>query len=234
MSEGGTVIDTPMGRARLTRSARKTLGISVLPDGSLELAAPEGATVGAIIAKVEKRRGWIARQRRAFREMNAVRPPRRYVTGATHRYLGRQYRLKVSASDREQVRLKGGYLEVGVPSRDEKTIRRALDGWYRTRAREQFERRLGEWAGWCAARKLPKPKLRLLSMPKRWGSALADGTVCLNPGLIRAPSVCVDYVITHEICHLRHADHGREFHLLLRQLLPDWERRKARLESGDW
>jgi len=69
-------------------------------------------------------------------------------------------------------------------------------------------------------------------MPKRWGSAQPDGTICLNPELIRAPSACVDYVITHEICHLRHPDHGPRFRTLLQQLCPDWLNLKQRLESG--
>ncbi|MBL9153302.1 MAG: M48 family metallopeptidase [Verrucomicrobiales bacterium] len=234
MSDRAERIDTPAGPARLVRRTRKTLAISVLPDGSLELIAPVGASVEAIVARVEKRRGWIARQRQAFRGMNATRPARRYVTGATHRYLGRQYRLKVRVGERAGVLLKGGYLEVVVPTRDEAAVKEALERWYRGRARHQFETRLAGWSDWCVTRKLPRPTLRLLAMPKRWGSAQADGTICLNPALIRAPSPCVDYVIAHEICHLRYGDHGREFHLLLKQLLPDWEQRKARLESGDW
>ena len=69
-------------------------------------------------------------------------------------------------------------------------------------------------------------------MPKRWGSAWKDGTIALNPELIRAPSACVDYVITHEICHLKHPDHGPRFRALLQQLCPDWVTLKARLEKS--
>ena len=61
---------------------------------------------------------------------------------------------------------------------------------------------------------------------------MRDGTICLNPELIQAPSACVDYVIAHEICHLKHPDHGPKFRALLQQLCPDWKRLKDRLESG--
>jgi hypothetical protein len=71
-------------------------------------------------------------------------------------------------------------------------------------------------------------------MPKRWGSAHRDGTIALNPRLVRAPSACVDYVIAHEICHLKHPGHGREFQALLRLLMPDAAERKRRLEVGEW
>jgi predicted metal-dependent hydrolase len=162
--------------------------------------------------------------------MNAVRPAARYVSGATHRYLGRQYRLKVSVRKLSDVALRGAYLHVALPEKSEAMVKNALESWYRSRALEQFERRLKTWSAWCLHRKLPAPHFRLRAMSKRWGSALRDGTIYLNPDLIRSPSVCVDYVIAHEICHLQHPDHGRKFWDLLCQLMPDWRTRKQRLE----
>lgn len=233
MSEAGS-IDTPAGPAQLRRSNRKTLAISVHPDGRLELVAPGEATLPDILKKVEKRRSWIEAQRQAFAKMNAVRPAPRYVSGATQRYLGRQYRLKVSVGEEARVVLRGGYLHVQVRERSEESIKKALDGWFRRLAHDQFSKRLAKWSDWCRQRHLPEPRLRLRRMAKRWGSALPDGTICLNPALIHASSACVDYVITHEICHLKHPDHGPEFYGLLRQLLPDWKNLKARLERGEW
>jgi hypothetical protein len=75
--------------------------------------------------------------------------------------------------------------------------------------------------------------MRLRSMSKRWGSAARDGAIYLNPELVRAPSACIDYVIVHEICHLKHHHHGKAFYSELRSLCPDWATRKKRLESMD-
>ena len=226
------IIETVVGKAKLKRTNRKTLAISVLPDGTLELIAPAKASEALILAKVLKRKAWIMTQRRAFMEINAVRPPSRYLSGATHRYLGRQYRLKITQAETASVSLRGGYFEMQVPQLDPVSVKKALTQWFRHRAKEQFTRRLERWNEWCRQRRLPEPRLRLLSMPKRWGSALKDGTVCLNPELIKAPSVCVDYVIAHEVCHLRHPDHGRAFWNLLRQVCPNWKQLKQRLEEG--
>jgi len=227
------IIDTSAGPAVLKRTNRKTLAISVLPDGTLELIAPMDAAPEAILARVEKRQSWITTQRRNFREMNAIRPALRYVTGATHRYLGRQYRLKIHSGKAVAVRLQGAYLNVVVPEKTEVAIKTALERWYRDHAQEQFEKRLIPWAEWCRSRRLPCPKLRLRSMAKRWGSAMKDGSICLNPELIRSPSACVDYVIMHEICHLKYPDHGPKFRALLQQLCPDWRRLKERLEQAE-
>jgi predicted metal-dependent hydrolase len=227
-------IETVAGPARLRRSRRKSLAISVHPDGALELVAPLEAPLETIRKKVAKRASWIAAQRQGFQKMNAVRLAPRYVSGATHRYLGRQYRLKVSVGAESKVILRDAYFHVQVRERSEESVKKALDEWFRRLAHEQFRKRLAKWSDWCRQRHLPEPRLRLRRMPKRWGSALPDGTIYLNPELIHASSACIDYVITHEICHLKHPDHGPEFYGLLKQLLPDWRHLKARLESGEW
>lgn len=226
-------IGTPAGPARLKRTRRKTLAISVLPDGTLELIAPEVSSVEAIVAKVEKRKKWISTQRRTFSAMNAVKPLPRYCNGATHRYLGKQYRLKISQSDGVRVALRGGYIHVELIEISDEAVKKALSSWFRRLASDQFSKRIQKWAEWCRQRKLPEPQVRLRSMGKRWGSALPDGRIYLNPELIHAPSACIDYVITHEICHLKHPDHGRGFWNLLKQLMPDWQTQKARLERAE-
>ncbi len=226
-------IDTVAGVATLLRRDRSTLAISVLPDGSLELVAPLKASEEAILKKVTKRLPWINTQRRAFKKMNAIRPPARYANGATHRYLGRQYRLKINVGESLGVTLRGGYLNVQVRERSDEQVKDALDGWFRRLAHEQFQKRIARWTDWCRQRHLPEPRLRLRKMSKRWGSALPNGTIFLNPELIHAPSACVDYVITHEICHLKYPDHGKKFWSLLKQLAPDWEVLKARLEQTE-
>ena len=67
-------------------------------------------------------------------------------------------------------------------------------------------------------------------MKKRWGSCTARGAINLNIELIKAPSHCIDYVVTHELCHLKCPDHGKAFYSLLNRVMPDWESRKKRLE----
>jgi predicted metal-dependent hydrolase len=68
-------------------------------------------------------------------------------------------------------------------------------------------------------------------MPTRWGSMSPAGSLVLNPDLIRAPMDCIDYVVTHELCHLLVPNHGRQFFELQQLVMPDWERRKQRLEK---
>lgn len=227
------IIETAAGPAQIKRSRRRTLAISVLPDGGLELIAPETAALEPILIRVQKRLPWIHRQRRRFRELNASRPGLRYVSGATHRYLGRQYRLKVIEGSKTEVILRGAYLHVMICKPGGEAVQRALNDWYRRQASQQLARRLAAWEPWCSRNQLPQPKLRLRTMPKRWGSAMPTGVIYLNPELVRAPSACIDYVIAHEVCHLKHHHHGKAFYAELTSLCPDWSARKERLESMD-
>lgn len=226
-------IQTAEGLALLKRSERKTLAISVLPNGELELIAPIDSSDEDILAKVEKRSRWIRKQRRSFAEMNVDQVPKRYVNGATHRYLGKQYRLKIEIAESCSVRLKGAYFHVATKTGKADEVEALLETWFRERARVQFRERLEKWNEWCVGRQLPTPRLSTRRMLKRWGSAGVDGRIALNPELIHAPSVCIDYVIAHEICHLRHPNHSRAFFQMLDAVMPDWRRRKERLEHAE-
>lgn len=219
---------TSVGSCFIKRSERQTLAISVLPDGTVEVIAPIHAELDKIQEKIGKRARWIMRQRSLFIGLSSQRPARRYCTGATHRYLGRQYILKVSKGTEPGVKLSGAYLHVTSRTTTEKSVCSLLEAWMRVRAKEQFGKRLENW---CSIKQLKMPKLRLLSMHKRWGSSNPNGIITLNPELIRAPSICVDYVIAHELCHLKHPTHNKAFFRELDQQLPNWKTIKLRLES---
>lgn len=212
------------------RSDRKTLSISVLPNQSVEATAPRNASLLRIEEKLEKRLEWILRQLAFFEALRPAIPPRKYVTGETHYYLGRQHRLKICRGDKPAVRLRGKALLVTIKAQgDPDLVRKLVETWYRERAINYFERKFRELSETlpgapCSA------QLRVRRMKLRWGSCTSSGTITLNTDLIKAPSHCIEYVIVHELCHLIHPHHGAAFQRLLQRLLPDWERRKHRLE----
>jgi len=232
MSDAVT-LQTIVGPCHLRRARRRTLAISVLPDGHVEMIGPVEASTGAIIAKVSERAKWIRRQQRAFREMNAAHRQRRYCSGASHRYLGKQYRLKVRVGQPSCVKLVGAYFHLTTSHREKCEVNTLLSRWLRAKAKEQFARRIESWHDWCRAHHLPIPRLCLRTMRKRWGSAHRDGRIFLNPELVRAPSLCIDYVIAHEICHLRHPRHDKAFIRLLDRVFSNWRSAKHRLEHTD-
>ena len=222
----GTLIDY---RARYT--ARKTLAISVHPDGNVEVVAPEGTSKAAIEERLRRRASWVLQQQRYFEHFQPRTPKRRFIAGETHLYLGRQYRLKVLEADEDCVRLKGGYFLVSVDGRaTTEHVASLLAQWYRAHASSKLSQRF-EIVTTRFGRVLPiRPSLSIRPMKRRWGSYSGRGRITLNPDLVRAPMPCIDYVIGHELAHARHPNHGHSFFDLLSQMMPDWEQRKSALE----
>lgn len=225
----------------VVRTDRKTIGIHVYPTGDVEVRAPLTAAAKEVRERVERRARWIVRNQRRFAELVQVQPEKEYVSGETHRYLGRQYRLKVipvgdaasieEARYGEGVRLVGRYFEVHTtePS-DPAHTRELLEQWYRRKAERHLRERFERGCRLMARYGVEPPPLQIRRMERRWGSCTPSGRVLLNPRLILAPTACIDYVVVHELCHLQHPHHGRDFYDLLGRVMPDWEERKTRLE----
>lgn len=212
----------------LRRSQRRTLTIEVRPDGSVQVTAPQDAPEHEIRWKVEKRGAWILRQQRELAKLPPPLPARQYVSGESWRYLGRQHRLRILIGEAEGVRVIRGELLVTVsePQRTEKL----LNGWLRNRAEGILAERMAaclERASHFGIRHSGAFSLR--KMRTRWGSCTRAGHLTFNPRLVQAPKDCIDYVILHELCHLQEFNHSVAYHRLLERVLPDWKRRRERL-----
>jgi predicted metal-dependent hydrolase len=217
----------------LELSTRRTLSITVQPDLSVQVKAPAEAKREEIERRLLKRAGWIVRQQAFFSSFRPLTPPRTYQNGETHLYLGRQYRLRLIAADKDSVRLQRGFLIVSSPDPANKSkIAGLVQKWYRERAKEKLPLYLRQVLGRFLAFSLPAPKLELRKMDKRWGSCTRAGKILLNPDLIRAPKGCIEYVLVHELCHLLEPNHGPDFYDLQSRVMPDWLKWKERLERG--
>lgn len=206
--------------------------IHVHPNGAVEIEAPPNKTPGDITKALYKRASWISKK---LDEAAAVREhvlPREYKSGETHFYLGRRYQLKVTETSDQasSVKLRGGLIHIVLPRTDRAAVRRRLNAWYKDHATEYFSRRvheLGQAIPWVNE----TPSIKLVKMRKQWGSCTPFGGVNLNPWLVRAPRECVDYVIVHELCHLKEHNHSKRFYALLDRHYPNWRHVKVQLDG---
>ena len=211
--------------------ARRTLEIAVHPDSTVVIKAPVGTRFEEIQMRVCKRAGWIKRQLEYFRQFEPRTPPRQYIGGETHLYLGKQYRLKISGGERNEVKLIRGYFQIKVKDiASPEQVKSLLEGWYAEKAIDRFRESFERCWPFFEKHSLMKPRLQIRRMKKRWGSLSKNGTLTLNVDLIRAPKECIDYVVAHELCHLRYHDHSPAFYGLLDRVMPDWKKRKHKLE----
>ncbi|HPZ08125.1 MAG TPA: SprT family zinc-dependent metalloprotease [Candidatus Eremiobacteraeota bacterium] len=218
---------------KLELNHRKSLKITVTPDLHVTVKAPSAQPIDIILEKVKKKAHWIIKQQTFFNSLPPPPPERRYLSGETHMYLGKQYRLKIIESAEEEVKLKGGYIYINTREKDNlEKIKTLLEKWYSEHARVKFNQRINLCYEKVKKYDIKAPlKISIKKMKKRWGSCSKKGNILLNRELIKAPSHCIDYVIIHELCHLKHYNHNNNFFKLLSQVMPDWQKRKERLEQ---
>lgn len=213
---------------RLEYSDRKSMGITVTPEMEVLVKAPVATSIEKVKEKVKKRAPWIIRQQSFFLSFHPKSPQRNYVSGETHLYLGRQYRLKIMSGKPESVKLKGKFIEVTLS--DKSKAGDLIGKWYLNLAQAKFHELAQPLIAKFRKYNVEPRSIVLRDMPTRWGSCTPKGKIILNPELIKAPRGCIEYVITHELCHLVHHDHTRKFLDLQTKVMPDWGKWKDKLE----
>ncbi|MBW6492357.1 MAG: M48 family metallopeptidase [Lentimicrobium sp.] len=191
--------------------------------------APVDTSIEKVKEKVKKKAPWIIKQLSFFLTFQPKTPKRKYVSGETHLYLGRQYRLQIKIGSVESVKLKGKFIE--VVTRDKDRAKDLLMGWYLQNARIKFHAIAEPLIDKFRKYRVEPDSIVLRDMPTRWGSCTPKGKIILNPELIKAPKGCIEYVILHELCHLIYHDHTKKFLDLQTKEMKDWEKWKLKLEK---
>lgn len=221
----------------IVRSARRTRTVEIRLDATLGVlvAAPRTASLAQIEAIVRKRAPWIA-ERAA--EGALLGGERVFATGERLRYLGEDAPMLVSETAAKTVRVlfADGTFHIAAPShlsaRDRHTaIHRALSLWYRRRALEAVRASVSRWS--TVTGNVPTNVL-VRDQRRRWGSCAPDGTLRFNWRLIIAEPALLDYVVVHELVHLRHKNHAAAFWDDVRRLAPDCQALRRRLNDVGW
>lgn len=217
----------------LSYASRKTLGITVHPDQRVIVKAPEGTDMAKVREIVHRRAAWILRQQRFFERLPDPPQPREYVSGETHLYLSRQYRLKVIEDEQESVKMMRGRIYLYVHDKADMVRKeRLLKDWYREQGKRVFAERLDVCYPMVQRLDIPYPDIYIREMETRWGSCSGQAErINLNLRLMQVPKYCIDYVIVHELCHFREHNHSRKYFALLDQVMPDWEVRREKLNQ---
>ncbi|MGV3767310.1 MAG: M48 family metallopeptidase [Chitinophagaceae bacterium] len=220
------------GRERIelniTYADRKTLGITVTPGMEVLIKAPDSVPMDQLLARVQKKAAWICRQIRFFQTFHPKPAPKEFRGGETHYFMGRQFILRVSTGKKEAIHFDGR--QIFITARNKTRVKNVLMDWYKLRAREKFVEIAAPVIERFTRYKVAPAGIYVQDMQSRWGSCTPSGRILLNTNLILAPKACIEYVIVHELCHLVHRNHSRKFIALLTKEMPDWEKRKQKLE----
>ena len=224
----------------IVRKDIKNLHVGVYPpSGRVRVAAPGRLDDDAVRLAVVSRIGWIRRQRAAFEQQDR-QSEREMVTGESHYFQGRRYRLDVVVHERAT--------SVSMPSRstiqlqiragaDTTTRNVVLQRWYRQQLREQIPELLAKWRPRIG---VSESEVRIKKMKTLWGSCNAAARrIWLNLELAKKPAVCLEYILVHEMVHLLERHHNERFRELMDALMPTWrgareELNRAPLAHEDW
>ena len=205
---------------RLVRARRRTVGIYVVRSG-VEVRAPRHATIAEIEAFLRQKESWISAR---LDEWRRQAPPLAWRNGSRLPLLGREVSIACVAHPRE-ARLLEDRLEVGDEP-DASGIRARVLAWIRRAALAHFRDRIAEFAGRLA---VPEPSLGLSDAGTLWGSCSPKGRILLNWRLYMLSPRLIDYVVVHELAHLKELNHSRRFWRLVESVYPGCRAARAEL-----
>jgi predicted metal-dependent hydrolase len=227
-------------RIEVVRKDIKNLHVGVYPpNGRVRVAAPRHLDDSAVRLAVVTRMGWIRRQQAGF-ERQERQSQRDFVTGESHYFEGRRYRLSVvETAGPPEVELVGSRtLKMRIRPKTGRARREAiLNAWYKDRLRNQFPALLAKWEPRVGVQ---VAELRIKRMKTRWGTCNAGARrIWLNLELAKKPLVCLEYIFVHEMVHFLERHHNEAFRTLMNRLLPTWQQcrkelNRAPLSHEDW
>jgi predicted metal-dependent hydrolase len=217
---------------RLLRSKRRTIGF-LIDDEGLRVTAPRWVTVTEIELAIAEKKQWIFNKINEQREraVRQLKPPMVWRDGSTLPYLGIDITLRMAESGSMGIRFEEASreLHISLPaSATEQQLKDRVQGWLQTEAKRVFAERLPLYADKLG---VSYKQFALSSATTQWGSCTADGRIRLNWRLIHFAMASIDYVIAHELSHLREMNHSPRFWETLQSVFPEFEAAKKALRD---
>ena len=213
-------------------SRRRTIGISIHPKNGVVIRAPYRTPSRIIEEVIQGKKNWIRKHQERFLKLENSTLPVSYSDNSIHFFKGNSYFLKTLRSEKGYTNLHENLIEIGLTNpTSESVIKRALYLWYKTEAMLYFTLKMKEVLLKFDSYNFKPSSMVVRTMKRRWGSCSVKGKITLNTELIRMTAPCIEYVIIHELCHLKHHNHGKEFYALMSEISPDWKLHKRKLKD---
>ena len=213
---------------RFRRARRRSIGI-VIDDDGLRVAAPGHTPIAEVEAFIREKARWVLKKLSEWRSA-PKRPVVNWSDGATIALLGSPVTIELQPGRRD-IMLEDGRLIIGLAPRPEPAaLRKRAIAWIKDSARLLLGERLALYA---ARLGVPAPALALSSARTQWGLCREDGQVRLNWRLIHLPLYLVDYVVAHELAHLREMNHSARFWAVVGSLYPDYPQARSELRRSN-
>ncbi|GAA0123465.1 M48 family metallopeptidase [Clostridium faecium] len=211
---------------------RKTLEISIEPPDIIKVVAPIGTSEDDIIKKVRSKANWIVQKLFEYKNMKYIKIHKELVNGESFMYLGRNYSLQIiidQSKAKPEVKLHQGKFYITTNTSNETILRMALQEWYREKALEKIKKRIIYFQPYF---KMEPSDIVVKEQQKRWGSCTSNNKLLFNWRCVMAPAPVLDYIVVHEMCHMVHMNHSKEYWNLVESIIPDYKERKEWLRNN--
>ncbi len=216
----------------LARGKGRRVRITVLSDGRVRVIVPRRVGLNQVLAFTREKADWIERAVGKVETYTRLYPPVKSAETGMISILGQSYPVKIEAGRGRRAAFADGVLIVPVPDpEDDDAVRRRIEDWLKRRGKQVFGMVLRRGLAAASVHGIAAPTWTVRWMKRRWGSCGRDGRLVFNVRLVQTPLPLIEYVVLHELCHLKHHHHGRSFYALLARCLPDWKERRKALNS---
>lgn len=218
----------------LIRKKKKNLSITVTSNGKIVVSAPEKAKFEDIEKKINGKISWIYKKLQLVNSASDISKAKEYVSGESFMYLGKNYRLKIEKNDNTENELKlyKGLFNLKIDlslKNTENKIKTIISDWYIEKAKEKINERVEIYSKKI---RVSPNKISVKNLTKSWGICSSNGNISFNWKIIMTPLSVLDYVIVHELCHLKHHNHSKEFWNLVSLYVPDYKNKKEWLKQN--
>lgn len=209
---------------RIIYSRRRSIGISVHPDSSVVVRVPYLTPLKSINRIVSEKYSWVLKHRDNYRKLDNNPVKKSYTDGEMHLFHGNTSVLKIYGAGKSYVRFYDNTIELGTEKTDDTAaVRKLLYNGYKNEAIKHFPQVMNKVLLKHENHMFRPTGLVIRTMKRRWGSCSNKGKITLSTELIKLSDTYIEYVITHELCHLRHHNHGPHFYELLSEVYPEWK-----------
>jgi predicted metal-dependent hydrolase len=213
----------------ILRTRRRTLELRINREGDLEVRAPINMPIEKIEEFIDKKQDWIIRKQNFVRENRNKVKERLFIENENFLYLGDNYPLKILDDISFSFIFKDNTFFIS-----KHCVQEARDFfmlWYKKQAYNLFQQRLSHYSDFAG---IPYKTMRINSAKTLWGSCRKDGNLSFNFKLIMAPLEIIDYIVVHELCHIRQKNHSQKFWDEVSRIIPNHKKHRAWLRKNQY
>ncbi len=213
-------------------SCRRSISIIVRPDKSVTVRAPLRTPMTTIDKFVQSKTSWIRKHLNSEPGIRLAHINRKYTDGEVFLYMGKEYKLVRISSEEYFIRLREDEIHAGLKDTDDTDkVRHLISGWFYFKAREIITNEFLRITDKYSTYGFRPSGLVIRPLRSRWGSCSSGRKITLNSELIKLDPAIIDYVIIHELCHLKYHNHGPGFYKLLEEIVPDYKSLRKELRK---